>query len=453
MAEKTTIRTPSERAASPPAPSAAARGCIAFFSGVFGPPEAWDFTLRLWDGTKRGPRPHRSRFTLVLQRPSAIRRLLPPTRRRLGEAYVFDDVDVEGSLEEAFATAETLARALRSPAGLVRLLPALWARSPGVGRRSEGPGAPPRHGPLHSRRRDASAVRFHYDVGNDFYRLWLDRGLVYSCAYFAEPEWELDRAQEAKLDLVCRKLELEPGHRLLDIGCGWGSLILHAAARYGVRAVGITLSANQAELARRRIHEAGLDDLCEVRVADYRELPDERFDRIASVGMVEHVGRRALPRYFAEAFRLLEPGGLFMNHGIVSLRAPSGWLRRQLGRIRRRTTSFIDRYVFPDSELMLPTQVLAPAEREGFEIRDVQSLREHYALTLRHWVRRLEARAADAIALVGEPTFRVWRLYMSASARLFATARLGVVQTLLARPASDGLVRISPDRRHHVPDA
>ncbi|HZD05306.1 MAG TPA: cyclopropane-fatty-acyl-phospholipid synthase family protein, partial [Longimicrobiales bacterium] len=313
--------------------------------------------------------------------------------------------------------------------------------------------APSRHGSLHSRHRDEQAVRFHYDVGNEFYRLWLDRRMVYSCAYFADPGWSLDRAQEAKLDLVCRKLELRPGQRLLDIGCGWGGLVLHAAARYGVNAVGITLSPSQAELARQRIREAGLEDRCEVRVADYRQMGrDERFDRIASVGMVEHVGRRALPRYFAEAFRLLAPGGLFMNHGIVSLEEPLGRVRRGLRRLRRRTTSFIEGYVFPDAELMPPTEVLEPAERQGFEVRDVESLREHYARTLRHWVRRLEARADQAIALVGEPTYRVWRLYMAASARLFQTARLGVIQTLLARPTEEGAVRIAPHRGHHLPE-
>jgi len=261
-------------------------------------------------------------------------------------------------------------------------------------------------------------VRFHYNVGNAFYALWLDARMVYSCAYFAHGDDDLDRAQESKLDLICRKLRLRPGDRLLDIGCGWGGLIMHAAKRYGVFALGITLSDAQAELARERIAEAGLSDRCQVELRDYRALPREgQFDKISSVGMVEHVGRKKLDEYFVSAYGALRPGGLFLNHGIVSIAAsrPESLRSRAEARIWKRG-EFIDRYVFPDGELLPAATVIASAERSGFELRDVESLREHYTLTLRHWVRRLEEHHDEAAALVGEETYRVWRLYMSASA-------------------------------------
>jgi cyclopropane-fatty-acyl-phospholipid synthase len=281
-------------------------------------------------------------------------------------------------------------------------------------------------------------------VGNDFYALWLDRGMTYSCAYFEDPAGDLDTAQEAKLDLVCRKLRLRPGERLLDIGCGWGSLVLHTATHYGVDALGITLSEPQASLARARIAGAGLDDRCRVEVRDYRELArGATFDKVASIGMVEHVGRSRLGTYFAVAHRLLAPGGLFLNHGIVH-RPESGrggpvaparqWLQRDRG--------FIDRHVFPDGELLPAGEVISRAEEAGFEVRDVEALREHYARTLRHWVRRLEARHDEAVALVGEGTYRTWRLYMAGSAEGFASGRLNVMQTLLARPDAAGHVNL-----------
>ncbi len=277
--------------------------------------------------------------------------------------------------------------------------------------------------------RDREAVRYHYDVSNDFYRLFLDERMVYSCAYFASADIGLEEAQLAKLDLVCRKLRLKPGQRLLDVGCGWGGLVLHAAANYGVDATGITLSAPQVELANRRIAEAGLAERCRVQLLDYREVrEDHPFDALVSVGMFEHVGQAMLPGYFGKAARLLKRGGVFLNHGIAS-RATDPVVHGP---------SFSDAYVFPDGELVPINGTLRAAEETGFEVRDVESLREHYALTLRHWVRRLEERHAQALQHVDEATYRVWRLYMAGSAHGFTRRRLNVYQALLALPDSDG---------------
>jgi cyclopropane-fatty-acyl-phospholipid synthase len=282
------------------------------------------------------------------------------------------------------------------------------------------------------------AVRSHYDVGNAFYALWLDRRLVYSCAYFATGIEDLDAAQAAKLDHICRKLRLAPGERLLDIGCGWGGLVQYAAEHYGVQALGITLSQPQAELARERIAAAGLADRCQIEVRDYRDLPpDASFDKIVSVGMVEHVGRRRLPTYFATAWRHLRPGGLFLNHGIAMAASGNG-LSSLLSRLMWRRGGFIQRYVFPDGELASSGEMLRAAEAQGWETRDVENLREHYTLTLRHWVRRLEAAHEEAAQRVGEQTYRVWRLYMAASAHGFAAGRLQLIQTLLSKARADG---------------
>jgi cyclopropane-fatty-acyl-phospholipid synthase len=291
-------------------------------------------------------------------------------------------------------------------------------------------------GRRHSRKRDAAAIRHHYDVGNDFYQLWLDAQAVYSCAYFAPGVQDIDAAQDAKLDYICRKLRLHPGERFLDIGCGWGALIRHAARRYHVEAVGITLSPSQAELARRRIAEDGLADCCRVEVRDYRDLPDRPlYDKVASVGMVEHVGRARLPRYFETVLRVLRPGGQLLNHGIIDLEeARSVSIRVRARRWLWREGQFFHRYVFPDGELPSLAEVVSAAEQVGFESRDLESLREHYVLTLRQWLKRLEAREHEAVALVGETTYRVWRLYLAASAHAFAAGRIGVVQLLLAKP-------------------
>ncbi len=434
-------QTPSQ---SLPTTDPAAHLSRVILADLFGPPAERAFAMRLWDGTVEAPGSGvEARFTLLLRRPGVLRRmLLPPTQLALGEAYLRDDFDVEGDMEEAAILADLIAARLRSPAVLARLVPRLRALPDDDLPESHGNGAARLTGRRHSRMRDAAAVRSHYDAGNDFYALWLDRRMVYSCAYFPTGEEDIDAAQEAKLDHICRKLRLKPGESLLDIGCGWGSLALYAAENYSVRSTGITLSEPQAELARRRISEAGLTERCRVEVRDYRDLPrDITFDKVVSVGMFEHVGRAKLPAYFTEAHRLTRPGGLFLNHGIVNLSRLSVPMRA-VARVLAPRTSFIQRHVFPDGELVTPGEVLRHAETAGFETRDLESLREHYALTVRHWVRRLEARHEEAARLADERTYRIWRLYMAACARAFTTGRIGIVQTLFSRTGEEGLCRL-----------
>ena len=423
-------------------------------SDLFGPPAERGFRVEYWDGAADTPGlGTQPGFTLVLRRPCALRRMLtPPTERALGEAYVRGDIDIEGDLEAATSLRHSIRSNLGSPRRLVRILARLRSLPADSDRDAPSLGngfRPGRWSGRHSRPRDAEAVRFHYDAGNDFFGMFLDRRMMYSCAYFRSPADDLDVAQEAKLEHICRKLNLQPGERLLDIGCGWGGLVEFAASRFGVEAVGITLSQRQADLARQRIAASGLGERCHIRVDDYRALPaDLRFDKVVSVGMVEHVGRARLRRYFAEAFRRLEPGGLFLNHGIVSIEAPgpAGWL---IPRTLRRWTSFTEHHVFPDSELVKPVEMIGPAEDAGFEVRDVENLREHYVLTLRHWMRRLEERRSDAVACAGERIWRVWRLYMAGSAHAFATGGIGVIQVLLAKRRADGSVAL-PHTREHV---
>ena len=275
--------------------------------------------------------------------------------------------------------------------------------------------------------RDRQAVSYHYDRSNELFSLYLDSRMVYSCAYFASPDTSLEVAQERKLDILCRKLRLCPGERLLDIGCGFGALVMHAAQRFGVEAVGITISERQAELARERIAAAGLTDRCRVEVVDYRELDEpESYDKVVSVCMFEQVPEHLLPEFFARAYTLLRPGGVFVNQGIAR--------HVDFEQSARRGDSFIDRYVFPDGGVVPISMTLAAAEGAGLEVRDVESLREHYVITLRHWVSRLERNRNAAITATDELTYRVWRLYMAGSAFGFETGRLNVYHTLLARP-------------------
>ncbi|HEY8993706.1 MAG TPA: cyclopropane-fatty-acyl-phospholipid synthase family protein, partial [Lacunisphaera sp.] len=289
-------------------------------------------------------------------------------------------------------------------------------------------------GPPHSPERDRQAVSFHYDVSNDFYRLWLDSQMVYSCAYFTDERNDLDRAQIDKFDHLCRKLRLRPGQQLLDIGCGWGGLAIHAARHYHVQVTGVTLSTEQATLAAERVRDAGASGRVKIELRDYRDVrpPTGGFDAIVSVGMAEHVGREHLPEYFRTAATLLRPGGVFLNHAISEGRRAD----------RFRGPSFVDAYVFPDSDIPPLPVVTAAAASADLEVRDVENLREHYTLTLRHWIRRLEAAHEAALAFVDERTYRIWRLYMAGSAHGFAHGDLAIYQTLLVKPDAEGHARL-----------
>jgi cyclopropane-fatty-acyl-phospholipid synthase len=307
-------------------------------------------------------------------------------------------------------------------------------------------GSPPRppsgevrlHGRLHSRHRDADAIAHHYDVGNDFYRLLLDETMTYSCAYWTSdpsPTFTLADAQRAKYELVCTKLGLRRGMRLLDVGCGWGGMVMHAAQNHGVNALGITLSRQQESLARQRVRDTGLEDQIEIRYCDYRELTKERFDAISSIGMAEHVGAAAFGDYAGTLHKLLTGTGRLLNHQISM---PDGASRARGG------PSFIDRYIFPDGELQPVGSVVKVLERAGFEVRDVESLRENYHLTLLAWLENLHARRAEAVELVGEERVRTWELYIAASAAGFNTGHLGIHQTLAIKPDNgrSGLPRV-----------
>ncbi|MFE1982908.1 class I SAM-dependent methyltransferase [Streptomyces mirabilis] len=389
--------------------------------------------IRAWDGSEAGPP---GAPAVVVRNRRALRRLLwKPGEVGLARAWVAGDLGVEGDLYTALdllsglvwdrgEDARGIAEALRDPEvraavrGLVKMggLPL--------------PPSPPqeemrrRRRHLHTKRSDQRAISHHYDVGNDFYEIVLGPSMVYSCAYW-EDGGTLEDAQRDKLELIAQKLDLRPGQRLLDVGCGWGSMAIHAAREHGVSVVGVTLSHEQAAYARKRVADEGLTDRVEIRVQDYRDVADGPYDAISSIGMAEHVGAERYLEYAEVLYSLLKPGGRLLNH--------------QIARPPRRDESaydvdeFIDAYVFPDGELAPIGTTVTQLERAGFEVRDVESIREHYALTLRHWVTNLEAQWARAVALTGPGRARVWRLYMAASAVAFERNRIGVNQVLAIR--------------------
>ncbi len=405
---------------------------------LFPPPRA--FGVRLWDGFEL-PAVDRPVFSLILNHPSALRRMFtPPLELSLGEAFTYCVFDIQGDIFSAFSLVDDIEERALSLSEVLNLAGTILALPKSKQERPAQRGPAHLSGARHSRQRDRAAIQYHYDVGNDFYALWLDRRMQYSCAYFPTGAEDLDTAQERKLDLICRKLRLKPGESLLDIGCGWGGLAMYAAEKYGVHVLGVTLSKNQAGYANERITQAQLSERASVKLQDYRDLEAETFDKIVSVGMFEHVGVKHLPEYFSQAYRLLKPGGLFLNHGIsrrpaIRAERKSVWQKliewRLIG-----SSSFVQRYVFPDGELATVSEVNLLAEAAGFEVRDVENLREHYALTLRHWVNRLEVRQAEAIQASSEMTYRTWRLYMAASAYGFETGNINVNQSLLAKPAN-----------------
>ena len=358
-----------------------------------------------------------ARIRLVIRDHAMLAQLADATLSSLAEAYVEGRIDVQGDMLEAVPLAEQIAAAAGShPAQ--RVSRALFK---------------------HSSRRDRAAIGYHYDVGNEFYRLWLDERMVYSCAYFKSGDESIDEAQRAKLDHICRKLRLAAGERLLDVGCGWGGLILHAARHYGVRAVGITLSQSQFELVREKIAAENLADRVEVLLLDYRELKKrfgaDAFDKAASVGMFEHVGLANLRDYFAAVTCVLRDRGLFLNHGITSADLDGRPIGSGVG-------DFIHKYVFPHGELPHLHVATREMSRAGFEIVDVESLRAHYAKTLAHWSRSLDAHLADAARLVTDRTLRIWRAYLAGSAYGFAQGWMSIHQLLGSRQARPGATEV-----------
>ena len=387
--------------------------------------------LRLWNNVLHAPAGDPPEFTLIVRDPAVLRWLvLDRDPVRLADAYFRGLLDFEGDLYTAISLKthfERLTLTWRDKLALLRDARHLPTQ---IGAKLKWADAlthriADRFTRRHSQASDRAAISFHYDVSNEFYRLWLDTERVYSCAYFTSESETLDQAQRNKLEHVCRKLRLAPGERLLDIGCGWGALICWAAKHHGVRAHGITLSSKQLEFAQQRIVAEGLQGQVTVELRDYRDLQEDgAYDKVSSIGMFEHVGLANLPTYLASVMRSLRPGGLFLNHGITH--DEEGWNNTV-------ASEFINRYVFPDGELDCVSNIQLGMERSGFEIHDVEGLRPHYALTLRHWVQRLEACQEAALREVDEPTFRIWRLYMAACALEFESGGTGIYQILASK--------------------
>ncbi|WP_189602024.1 SAM-dependent methyltransferase [Streptomyces lateritius] len=394
--------------------------------------------LRAWDGSEAGPA---GGPVLIVRHRRALRRLLwKPGELGLARAWVAGEIDVEGDLYEVLDRLAGLiwerGEETRSVLETVRD-PRLRAAARGLVKMA-GPLPPPpppteevrrRTGALHTKRRDKQAISHHYDVGNDFYALVLGPSMVYSCAYWTQ-DGTLEDAQRDKLDLIARKLNLKEGDRLLDVGCGWGSMAVHAAREYGARVVGITLSREQAVFARKRIAEEGLTDRIEIRVQDYRDVKDGPYDAISSIGMAEHVGQVRYREYADTLYALLRPGGRLLNHQISRRPEPD--------EATYEIDPFIDAYVFPDGELAPMGRTLSTLEDAGFEVRDVEAIREHYALTLRRWVANLERDWSRAVRMVSPGRARVWRLYMAASAVSFERNRIGVNQFLAVKTPEGG---------------
>jgi cyclopropane-fatty-acyl-phospholipid synthase len=363
----------------------------------------------LWDGREVDLSEDKPRVTVRLKEAGAASALARPSLLTLAEAYIEGHADLEGDMREAIRGAEAIARSANRT---------LFDQTAEPAR--------------HSKRVDRDAIRHHYDVSNEFYALWLDPRMVYSCAYFREEGDSLETAQLQKLDHICRKLRLVPGERFLDIGCGWGALVIRAAEKYGVDATGITLSENQHRLASERIRAAGLEDRCRVLLQDYRDHPgDGTYDKIASVGMFEHVGLRNLPTYFGTVKRLLRERGLFMNHGITA--ANTG--NRPVG---MGGGEFIGRYVFPNGELPHLHLVARDMSDQSLEVHDVECLRPHYAKTLDLWSANFEGHLAEAVAASDERTTRIWRLYLAGCAHAFEQSWVSIYQVLASKQTHPG---------------
>lgn len=391
--------------------------------------------VRGWDGSRSGPA--NAQWTLKINNRRGLRRLFwAPNELGFSRSYVSGDIEIEGDLLAGMVVLEQLSDPSNGPGVRIdtETKRALVKAALRLGVVGLPPKSPPEEvkltrGRRHDKRRDAAAVRHHYDVGNDFYRLVLGESMTYSCGYWARPDEHLDAAQYAKCDLVARKLGLTPGMRVLDVGCGWGTFAVHAARHYGVRVVGVTLSREQADYASTRMVKDGVSDLVEIRVQDYRDVADGPYDAVASIGMAEHVGAAMLPTYAANLYALLRPRGRLLNHAISRRpRKPAAFSK----------TSFIDRYVFPDGEIEPMATMIEALEGAGFEVRDVESLREHYALTLRAWVANLETNWDEVVVASTAGRARIWRLYMAGSALAFEANRLGINQVLAVKPTARG---------------
>ncbi len=379
-----------------------------------------DIAVRLWDGTLAQGHLD-APCTVVFREPGALRDLLLHRNLlRLADCYLTGSIEVEGDMESLFDLKQHLLDLDITPWMRLQLLRQALILPKRTRRKSTRNW----RARLNAHRNSEASIAHHYDVSNDFYSLWLDPAMVYSCAYFSSARQSLAEAQRDKLDYLCRKLRLKPGQKLLDIGCGWGALALWAARRYGVQVHGITLSREQQRFAMERVREAGLEEKVHIELLDYRDLPDtEKYDRVVSVGMFEHVGVKNFPKYFGTVRRVLKPEGLFLNHGITSA---TGWRRTPL-------TRFMNRYIFPDGELARIGDVIHAMEKAGFETLDVENLRRHYALTLRHWITALESKRDKAIRYSSEVTYRLWRLYMAGCAFNFDEGGIGLHQVLAGR--------------------
>lgn len=375
--------------------------------------------LKLWNGRRVDLSPDPT-VTVSIPEPAALRYFISPDLNKLGEAFVEGRIRVEGSVHEIFKIAEKLARSVSSSSG---------------GRI--------RHFARHTKARDRKAIEYHYDVSNEFYSLFLDRGMVYSCAYYRNADDSLETAQTQKLDHILNKLALKPGERFLDIGCGWGALVRRAASKYGAVAMGITLSRNQLEYARERIRAEGLQDRCTVELLDYRDMPGNGvFDKIASVGMFEHVGLKNLPVYFEKLRCLLRDDGLMLNHGITAANPDNRWVGLGAG-------EFIDRYVFPGGELPHLSLLLKEMALAGLEVADVESLRRHYARTCHEWASRLESQKDSAQRIAGEKRTRIWQVYLAGCAYGFAKGWMNIYQ-VLAHKSDSTEIRSLPLTREYV---
>jgi cyclopropane-fatty-acyl-phospholipid synthase len=336
-----------------------------------------------------------------VRKASAIPLLLSPSLDSLGEAYVEGQIDVTGRVEDILEMAHRLAETSVKPEGrLARMVRSI----------------------KHNKKSDSAAIQYHYDVSNEFYQTWLDPAMVYSCAYFEDGNETLAQAQEKKIDHILTKLQLQSGQRLLDIGCGWGALVMRAAGKFGARCVGVTLSNKQYELATERVRQAGLQDRVEIRLQDYRDVQGQ-FDRITSVGMFEHVGLKHLQAYFARVRELLTDDGWVLNHGITSTDADDGETSLGGGR-------FIDRYVFPQGELPHISSVLKTMQLGGLEATDVENLRRHYARTMGHWSQSFEANADKLKVMVDEKRWRIWRVYLAGCQWTFEHDETSLYQVL-----------------------